>query len=165
MPRVLPYHRIGDRLLAGPMPFHDDHVAALHAEGVTAVINLCEQREYWRGERESLEAAYHRHGLAEHLLPVRDGSSVPPDVLDRAVEIARDHVSYVHCRGGRERSATVASAVLARLDGLSVDDAVKLARQRRPVFAPLEWQISGLREWASTPQHLPSSECVKLPRR
>ena len=36
----LNYHRLGDSLLAGAMPFRADHVDALHAEGVTAVVNL-----------------------------------------------------------------------------------------------------------------------------
>ena len=145
----LGYHRIADGLFAGPMPFRDDHVAALHADGVTAVVNLCEQREYWQGERDVLEAAYRSHGIEEHLLPVKDGSTIPAGVLDRAVEIARTDTVYVHCRGGRERSATVAIAVLAGLQGLTIDDAHELARTRRPVFAPLDWQITGLRRWAT----------------
>jgi hypothetical protein len=29
-----------------------EHVATLHDEGVQVVINLCEEREYWVGERE-----------------------------------------------------------------------------------------------------------------
>ncbi len=147
----LNYHRINDRLLAGAMPFRDDHVEALRAEGVSSVVNLCEEREYWEGERDLLAAAYLRSGMTEHLLPVRDGSTVPADVLDRAVAIAgADGGSvYVHCRGGRERSATVTAAVLSRLDALTIDDALRVSRERRPIFAPLEWQVTGLHRWAS----------------
>jgi atypical dual specificity phosphatase len=145
----LNYHRLGDSLLAGAMPFRADHVDALHAEGVTAVVNLCQEREYWDGERELILDAYASRGITEHHLPVIDGSTVPADILDQAVEIARGNVVYVHCRGGRERSATVAIAVIARLEGLPIEDALAQARQRRPIFAPLPWQVSGLHSWSS----------------
>ena len=123
-------------------------MAALRAEGVTAVVNLCQEREYWDGERELIVSAYLAHGIVEHHLPVIDGSTVPADVLNAAVRLAHEHVVYVHCRGGRERSATVATALLARIEGLSIDRALELAKERRPIFAPLAWQVSGLRAWA-----------------
>ena len=133
----LNYHRLGDSMLAGAMPFRADHVEALHGEGVTAVVNLCQEREYWDGERELVLGAYAAHGITEHHLPVIDGSTVPPEILDQAVEIARSNTVYVHCRGGRERSATVAIAVISTLEDLEIDDALKQAKSRRPIFQPL----------------------------
>jgi atypical dual specificity phosphatase len=147
----LNYTRIGDTLLAGAMPFRADHVAVLRAEGVTAVVNLCQEREYWEGERDLIAAAYAEHGIAEHHLPVIDGSTVPADILDAAVALADGHNVYVHCRGGRERSATVAVALLARLEGLPIERALEVAKQRRPIFAPLPWQVSALHNWSSVP--------------
>jgi atypical dual specificity phosphatase len=144
----LNYSRLGDTLLAGAMPFRADHVAALRAEGVTTVVNLCQEREYWEGERDMIAVAYAEHGITEHQLPVIDGSTVPADVLDAAVGLAEQHTIYVHCRGGRERSATVAIALLARMEGMPIDSALELAKQRRPIFAPLPWQLSALRTWA-----------------
>jgi atypical dual specificity phosphatase len=144
----LNYHRLSSSLLAGAMPFRADHVDALKAEGVTAVVNLCQEREYWDGERELVLGAYAAHGITEHHLPVIDGSTVPVEILDQAVAIARDNTVYVHCRGGRERSATVAIAVISALEGLPIEHALEEARQRRPIFAPLPWQVSGLHTWA-----------------
>ena len=144
----LNYTRLGETLLAGAMPFRADHVAALHAEGVTAVVNLCQEREYWDGERDLVTTAYAEHGIVEQHLPVIDGSTVPADVLDAAVALAQTHTVYVHCRGGRERSATVATALLARIEDLPIDHALAQAIDRRPIFAPLPWQVSALRAWA-----------------
>src|SRR5436853_279445 len=48
----------GSGLLAGRMPHATAHVEALDAEGVRAVINLCEDHEYWVGERAAVEAAF-----------------------------------------------------------------------------------------------------------
>jgi uncharacterized protein (TIGR01244 family) len=146
---ALRYSRISDTLLAGPMPFGHAHVDQLIAEGVGAVVNLCEEREYWDGERAEVLTAYRAAGIVEHHLPVRDGSTVPVDVIAAAVEVAGDNTVYVHCRGGRERSATVATALLAASEGLEIDRALERARERRPIFAPLPWQVTALRAWAS----------------
>ncbi len=146
----LNYNRLGDRLLAGAMPFRAEHVEVLASEGVNAVVNLCEDREYWRDERELVLAAYAQAGIVEHQFPVIDGSTVPAAVLGEAVSVAREATVYVHCRGGRERSATVSAAIISATEGLSVERALERARERRPIFRPLPWQIHGLEAWAAT---------------
>ena len=146
---ALRYSRISDRLLAGPMPCGLTHVDQLLAEGVGTVVNLCEEGEYWRGERDEVLNAYRAAGIVEHHLPVKDGSTVPVDVIAAAVAAAGDTTVYVHCRGGRERSATVATALLAAAEGLEIEHALARARERRPIFAPLPWQVTALRAWAS----------------
>ena len=130
------------------MPHTEEHVDALRAEGVVVVVNLCEEREYWDGEREAVTAAYGAAGIRELHLPVKDGSTVPHAVIDAAVDGMRHGVVYVHCRGGRERSATVATALLAAGEGVPIDEALALARAGRPVFKPLPWQLEGLHAWA-----------------
>jgi len=147
----LRYSRLNDVLLAGPMPHTPEHVEALRAEGVVVVVNLCEEREYWDGERETVREAYGAAGIRELHLPVKDGSTVPHDVIDAAVEATQHGVVYVHCRGGRERSATVATALLAAGQGMQIDEALEVARTGRPVFQPLPWQLEGLHAWAERP--------------
>jgi atypical dual specificity phosphatase len=129
------------------MPVSERHIDALRAEGVTAVINLCEDREYWDGERAVVAGACERAGITEYRLPVIDGSTVPAAVLEEAVEVAGEGVVYVHCRGGRERSATVAIALLAASDDSSVEAAQARAIAIRPAFKPLPWQVDGVRSW------------------
>jgi atypical dual specificity phosphatase len=144
---ALDFSRLSARLLGGRVPYLAEHVADLRDAGVTAVVNLCEDAEYWAGERDAVAAAYAEAGIEEYHLPVSDGGTVPAAVLDEAVGIARDHVLYVHCRGGRERSATVAVAVVARTDGIAVDEALARVSERRPEFRPLPWQIDAVRRW------------------
>ncbi|HYX85898.1 MAG TPA: sulfur transferase domain-containing protein [Gaiellales bacterium] len=145
--RRLDYARLSDTLLAGRMPVSTAHIDALAAEGVTAVINLCEDHEYWDDEREAVASACREHAIVERRLPVTDGATVPDAVLDRAVEAAAGGVTYVHCRGGRERSAAVAVAILAASAGTSVEEALTFACARRPAFRPLHWQLEGVRAW------------------
>jgi protein-tyrosine phosphatase len=145
----LRYSTLGSGLLAGRMPHDAAHVEALRAEGVRTVINLCEDHEYWDGEREAVEAAFRSAGIAEHRLPVPDGATIPAHVLDGAVAAAAEgETTYVHCRGGRERSAAVAVALLATRRGVTVDEALRTAAERWPTCRPLPWQIAGVREWA-----------------
>ena len=146
----LNYNRLGDRLLAGAMPFRAEHVDALASEGVTVVVNLCEDREYWQDERELVKGAYLRAGITEHQLPVIDGSTVPAAVLAEAVRVSREATVYVHCRGGRERSAAVSAAIILATEGLTVEGALEKARRLRPIFRPLPWQVHGLEAWAAT---------------
>ncbi len=143
----LEYTRLHGSLLAGRMPVSERHVEALRSEGVTLVINLCEDREYWDGEREAVATACARASIAELRLPVIDGSTVSPELLERAVAAAGDEVVYVHCRGGRERSAAVAIALLAAASGSTVEEAHDRAVARRPGFKPLPWQVEGVRTW------------------
>ena len=149
MTAPLRYFALGSDLFAGRMPHATAHVEALDAAGVRTVVNLCEEHEYWDGERAAVEAAFRRAGIVEHRLPVHDGATIPPDVLDRAVAAVGDETAYVHCRGGRERSAAVAVALLARRRGVSVDTALADAAARWPTCRPLPWQIAGVRAWAA----------------
>jgi atypical dual specificity phosphatase len=151
MTAPLRYSTLGSDLLAGRMPHAAMHVDALRAEGVEIVINLCEDHEYWAGEREAVEAAYAGAGIAEHRLPVHDGATIPPEVLDRAVAAtAAGETTYVHCRGGRERSAAVAIALLATRSGVGIDEALSAAAARWPTCRPLPWQLAGVRAWAGS---------------
>lgn len=130
------------------MPVSERHIETLTAEGVTTVINLCEDREYWDGERDAVAAACARAGITELRLPVIDGSTVSAAVLEEAAAAASgDGVVYVHCRGGRERSAAVAIALLAAASGVTVDEAHDRALGLRPGFKPLPWQVEGVRTW------------------
>jgi atypical dual specificity phosphatase len=145
----LNYSRLTDRLLAGAMPHAPDHVQQLDGEGVRHVINLCEEREYWQGERATVLAAYGAAGIVEHHLPVKDGATVPASVIDAAVRASHGGAVYVHCRGGRERSATVAAALLCASESISIDVALRRSKELRPIFQPLPWQVEALRAWAA----------------
>jgi atypical dual specificity phosphatase len=145
----LNYSRLTARLLAGAMPHAADHVRQLDREGVRSVINLCEEREYWEDERAAVLAAYGAAGIVEHHLPVKDGATVPAAVIDAALRAAAGSTVYVHCRGGRERSATVAAALLSSSESISIDLALRRSMELRPVFQPLPWQVEALRAWAA----------------
>ena len=76
-----------------------------------------------------------------------DGSTVPAGVLDAAV--AWPVITPCTCTAAAAVSALRPSSLLwARLEGMPIDRALELAKQRRPIFAPLPWQVSGLHSWS-----------------
>ena len=138
------------------LPFTAEHVEALAREGVDLVVNMCEDTEYLDGQRHVLEAAYGQSGIDEdRACQVRDLGAHPLELLDSATCLideasASGRNVAVHCRGGIERSATVAAAVLIRREGLSAEEALRKLRTIAPQANPLPHQRAALEEWAES---------------
>lgn len=117
---------------------------------------MCEDEEYREGQRQAVEAAYRQTGIEEdRACRVRDLGEHPLELLDSAVRLidganAAGRSVAVHCRGGIERSATVAAAVLIHRQGLSVDEALAQLRAIAPKAHPLAHQRAALERWAAS---------------
>src|SRR5262245_61609677 len=108
--------------------------------GVTAV--LCLQDDADLASKgvplDRLEAAYRRHGIQFHRIPVPDGHDVDlrarleeiVALLDRLVD-GGERV-YLHCTAGFNRAPTAAIAYLHACEGLSLVEARDLVKARRP---------------------------------
>jgi atypical dual specificity phosphatase len=131
--RVLPHRRWWDRVdehvLTGALPFATD-AHALHAEGVRAVVNTCE-------EYAGPEEAYRELGITQLRIPTVDFR--PPSLpdIERAVDFMRECVAsgkqvYVHCKAGRGRSATVVLCWLIKQKGMTPEDGQALLLKCRP---------------------------------
>ena len=130
--RILPhrtwYSRIDEHVWIGAFPFRRI-VRELHAEGVRAVVNTCE-------EYEGPCATYEELGIQQLHIPTVDFT--PPSVadVDVAVSFIEDHVArgesvYVHCKAGRGRSATIVLCWLMAAKGISAKDAQELLASKR----------------------------------
>ncbi len=148
-------HWVADGLMLTNLPFEAEHVEALGREGVELVLNMCEDVEYWPGQRESVEAAYGATGVEEDReWQVKDLGEHPLDLLDSATKLIDEATAAgrnvaVHCRGGIERSATVAAAALIGRQGISVDEALAHLREIAPQAWPLSHQREALERWAA----------------
>jgi protein-tyrosine phosphatase len=143
---------VGERLLIGAYPTDAGDVELIARNDVDALFNLCEDREYQDGEREVVERALRAHGLEERRLPLVDYGGLDVDQLDRAVGeveawLEDGRTVYLHCRAGWQRSATVAAGVVARREGLGIDDALRAVRHRKPTAEPLPHQCADLVRW------------------
>ena len=138
--------------MSGAYPCDADDVSALAADGVTCVMNLCEDAEYEDGDRAAVVAAYASRSIAEERVGVVDYGNLMPGAIElAAAQVAAwlnegEHV-YVHCRAGWQRSAVVAAAALALRDGIDPEEALAAIKRRKPSSEPLPHQLQDLRRW------------------
>lgn len=86
-------------------------------------------------------------------IPVADGYPPTEDQMDIGTGIINEAVSkgknvYVHCQNGHARSPTMVAAYLVRYKGMTVKDALKLIKEKRPEVHPEVNQIAALNEFA-----------------
>lgn len=133
---MLPSRRWWDRIdahvLLGALPI-ESVLPSLHAEGVRAVVNMCE-------EYAGPTVAYQRMGIEQLHLPTIDFT--PPALADieRGVAFIEAHAAkgetvYVHCKAGRGRSATVVLCWLVQAKHLAPAEAQEALRRCRPHIA------------------------------
>ena len=143
---------VAEGLMSGAYPCDADDVSALAADGVTCVMNLCEDDEYEDGDRDAVVAAYASRSIAEERVGVVDYGNLMPGAIEVAAEQVAawlnegEHV-YVHCRAGWQRSAVVAAAALAVRDGIDPEEALAAIKRRKPSSEPLPHQLQDLRRW------------------
>jgi protein-tyrosine phosphatase len=143
---------VAEGLMSGAFPCDADDVCALAADGVTCVMNLCEDAEYEDGDRAAVVAAYASRSIPEERVGVVDYGNLMPGAIELAAEQVAawlnegEHV-YVHCRAGWQRSAVVAAAALALRDGVDPEDALAAIKRRKPSSEPLPHQLQDLRRW------------------
>lgn len=130
--KLLPQRRwwdwIDDHVLLGALPMKH-HVARLKGEGIGAVINTC--REY-----PGPLALYREAGIEQLYLPTVDFTPPTLEHLESGVafiqrQIHEGRKTYIHCKAGRGRSATVVMCYLIS-KGYSPGDAQKLLIEKRP---------------------------------
>ncbi|KAE8794009.1 Protein-tyrosine phosphatase mitochondrial 1-like protein [Hordeum vulgare] len=132
----------GTHVLLGAVPFPSD-VPRLHALGVTAVVTLTEPYE-----RLVPTSLYKQHEMENLVLPTTDYLYAPSqDDLRRATAFihgkeAGGGLTYVHCKAGRARSATLVMCYLVRYKGMTAVEAYDKVRSCRPrvSLAPAQWQ-------------------------
>lgn len=119
---------IDEHLIVGAFP-SPRVLRRLHALGVRAIVNLCEEHAGFRDEIERL-------GMTQLHVPTLDFHPPSRDDLNRAVDFiihcsAVGEVVYLHCKAGRKRSPLVAIAYLMRKQGLTANEAYLAVRRVR----------------------------------
>ncbi|GAP12373.1 predicted protein-tyrosine phosphatase [Longilinea arvoryzae] len=127
MPSSIPnsYWVLPGRLLAGPCPGTDEHLAALAAAGVTCILNLQFPdevnhagepfRDYtvpYQARMDGRDALFLRFPVPDYSIPTRAGMTAILNALDAA--LAEGRTVYVHCWGGKGRTGSVVGCWLAR---------------------------------------------------
>jgi atypical dual specificity phosphatase len=143
---------VADGLVTGSLPSDAQDVQALAQDGISRVLNLCEDLEYEDGEREAVEAAMRAAGIQERRVELVDYGGLMPGAIELAAKQVAGWLDegervYLHCRAGWQRSATVAAAAVALRDGVEPDEALAAIKRRKPSADPLPHQLQDLRRW------------------
>ncbi|KDO29051.1 hypothetical protein SPRG_06106 [Saprolegnia parasitica CBS 223.65] len=101
------YTLVDSHVFLGAVPIAAlGHVDQLHARGVRAVVNLCDE---YAGPVE----AYRKRGIQQLWLPTVDHTEPSLEDIRKAIDFISFHKDrgsrvYVHCKAGAGRSATIA---------------------------------------------------------
>lgn len=149
---MLDYSCITPYLYIGRTPRTADY-AHLRELGVGLVINLRVERRPYRDK--------HQSPIQTLWLPVFDSPLIPIPIhlLKRGVhaalaKIQKEMAVYVHCAAGRHRAVAMGAAILIAR-GISLEEAIKLIKERRPIADPDIWYIRRrihkfAREWSGS---------------
>lgn len=150
--RIYGFGEILDGLIIGAYPLDASDVAMLQMMGVQRVLNLCEDEEYGPGDREASVEALTEAGIEERRISLIDFGSLPLEQLEQAVDavdawLDEGRLTYIHCRAGWQRSATVAAGVVAVREGLDAEQALAWVKRAKPSADPLPHQREDLLRW------------------
>ncbi|MEM9364353.1 MAG: phosphatidylglycerophosphatase and protein-tyrosine phosphatase 1 family protein [Planctomycetota bacterium] len=120
---------IDDQVILGARPLNRD-VVTLRELGVRAVVNTCEE---YVGPLE----LYGANKIEQLYIPTTDFTHPKLEDVIKAVAFVQAHaergnVTYIHCKAGRARSATIAMCWLMAHRGMSADEAQQHLLSRRP---------------------------------
>lgn len=116
------WDRIDDHVIVGALPHRFD-VKGMVADGVTGVVNTCE-------EYEGPLAEYEEAKIEQFRMPTIDFTHPKLEDVEAAVSFIEKHAAkngtvYVHCKAGRARSATVAICWLIHQHRMAPDKALE----------------------------------------
>jgi protein-tyrosine phosphatase len=139
-----------DRLAVSGCFAADEIPELAEAHRIAAVIDL-------RDEDCDDEEALRQAGIRFLHLPTPDMHPPHPDMLERGVEFAREHIDrgepvLIHCVSGVGRSPLLALCVMVDL-GMEPLDALAQAKDRRIHVSPSEAQYRGWAGWLERHGH------------
>ena len=130
----------------GPKSARRRRAEALAAAGITHVVNCTRELPCPHAERFDYLHVPAADVDAQDMLSFWEETS---DFIDEAV--SRGGRVLVHCAGGHSRSGSTVVAWLMRARGLRcADEALDLARARRPVVKPIPAFVDQLRAWGDS---------------
>jgi atypical dual specificity phosphatase len=128
------WNQVDERIFVGSLPRWPEHLSELRAHGVGAVLSL---NETWELAL-SVDCVRDQCGMAARQLATPDFfAPTQRDLVDGVAfigqQIAAGRGVYVHCNGGRGRSAACVICYLVYAHGLTADEAFELVRSKRKI--------------------------------
>jgi len=140
------WNRVDDHLLLGALPLPYFIPTLVEKESVRAVVNTCDE---YRGPLH----LYNKFNLKLMEIPAIDFTAPRIEEINKAVEFIAEHdkkgeTVYLHCKGGKGRSTTVAVCYFMKKYNITAQEALKRMMKRRPQVSRYIWQRKEVLEFA-----------------
>lgn len=148
------YNYIDTNVILGAIPFAFLKEKLVQEENVGAIIslNMPYERQYITTPTEEWEEL----GVEHFKIDIPDFTSTPSvQQMWEGIELIKTKAdlgqkTYVHCKAGRSRSATLVTAYVMQMYNKNVEDAVKFVTEKRPHVKYSELQLQTLQDFETT---------------
>jgi predicted protein tyrosine phosphatase len=137
-----------NKLAVGSFPKPTTSVMQLRRLGVTAVLCLTEESERPISTEVFHSFLWERVSMPDGFtggIPTEEQFADALQILSRWYR--KGHVIYVHCLAGVGRSPSVCAAYLVQSQGMSLEEAIGLVRERHPYAAPDANQVQVMKSF------------------
>lgn len=130
------YNRVDDHLIIGALPFKSMAQLLVEHEKLGAVVSVNEDFERWyttptKEEWESLDVTLLHFNVGDYIhTPSLSELEQSVDLIIKTADEGK--TTYVHCKAGRTRSATVCCAYLLKRYNHTVEKAIEKLELARP---------------------------------
>lgn len=148
------YNYIDSHVILGAIPFAFLKEKLVEEEKVGAIIslNMPYERQFITTPTEEWEEL----GVEHFKIDIPDFTSTPTvQQMWEGIELIKTKTeqglkTYVHCKAGRSRSATMVTAYVMQTYNKSVEEAVLFVTEKRPHVKYTELQLKTLHDFAAT---------------
>lgn len=147
------WSKISDNLYLGAMPLKNkNHINKIAQIGVKAILSINEDYEF--GDqlfaKPVREMDWQKRNIKVLRISSPDLEPIQIAKLAQAIDYVVQQIKlgnsiYVHCSGGRGRSASVVVGSLIRIDNRSLEDAIRHVEKCRPQVRLSQKQIEAVR--------------------
>lgn len=151
--------KISDNIYLGAMPLKNrNHHQVIHDLGIKAILSVNRTYEFQKQFlAEPVQSTdWEARGISFRRISSPDLEPLKVAKLIEAVrhvvtQVHANNPTYIHCTGGRGRSASVAICSLIALDNnISLQESIRRVQQLRPQVMLSQAQINKLQKWYNT---------------
>lgn len=162
------YNEITPQIILGAIPLKNlSHEEDMNGVGVRAVLSLLEDHEAHTVSMVGdpvLKSDWENRAVTYLQIPIQDLAAPSIDKIEAAVAFIKtqsenNKKTYIHCKAGRGRSATIVISYLMKhhaeeignfkLDKDFVEKAIKFVKTKRPQISLTRWQKQALKDYHS----------------
>ena len=135
-----------NEIAIGKVPYKNEHFNALKNEGISSILSLCSEQEFFIPKNLYIDFVHERIILPDHKAGKAPCIEDILRVLGKLKKLTSYGPVYVHCIASMERSPLICMAWLIKEHNLKVQESLDYLMNIHPGTNPLKEQIEILEE-------------------